>query len=125
MDSAIIYEIIATKLIETLDFFKSTQGYFYLKGVFETVTEEFGSGSVTEVVKNFLEKPKESYNRLVKALGSLECVAKAFLICILGELIKKYAPGSDVIGIVKALEKGDRDVLLKYAESFVEEIAKR
>ncbi|MEM3466270.1 MAG: hypothetical protein QXW47_08575 [Candidatus Jordarchaeales archaeon] len=121
MNSTIIYERMATKLIETINSLKATQGYFYFKSVFEAVTEEFGSESMTEIVKGFLEKPKESYNRLVMALGKLECAAKAFLICILGELIKKYAPGLDVINVIKALEKDDKDALLKYAESFIED----
>ncbi|MBS7288322.1 MAG: hypothetical protein KIH01_06150 [Candidatus Freyarchaeota archaeon] len=123
MESASPHEIVAMKIVDVIEFLKSKQGYLYFEGLVEAVLREFNSESVGGIVKEFLENPRESYKRLVKALGGLECTAKALLICILGELVKRYAPKADVVKIIKAIESGNNKFIRDCTNSFVKKLA--
>ncbi len=115
MELTNIYEIIAEKLIETTKNLGLSRGSFYFDIIHKAAVEEFGSEKISEVVKALIENPRKSYDWLVKVLGGFKSTAKALMICVIGELIKKYSPGFEILNIIRAVERGDRDALLDYA----------
>ncbi|MEM1797603.1 MAG: hypothetical protein QXX87_00085, partial [Candidatus Jordarchaeales archaeon] len=70
----------------------------------------------------FLENPRGSFEKMVRALGGFESSAKALIICIVEELVERYLPNFDALIIVRAVMAGDRDTLLSCVEKLAEKI---
>lgn len=122
MDLLNISKIILMEIDECLKNSKLAYGSICIKTLCDMIMDEFGSEDSIEVMKSFLENPRGSFEKMVRALGGFESSAKALIICIVEELVERYLPNFDALIIVRAVMAGDRDTLLSCVEKLAEKI---
>jgi len=115
-------KIIADKIKESSRFFQPKICGF--KYTLKLLKMELNVETLDEVVLHFLEKPKESYNCLVKVLGGFECSAAVNIITIIGTLARVYGfRRVDALTVLNAIKRNDAKALIKYALTFKEKVA--
>lgn len=122
MDLTTISKIILTEIDKCLKNSKLSYGSLCRETLRGMVMEEFGAEDLSGVLRSFLENPKESYDKLVKALGGFESSAKVLITCIVEELVRRYSPGFNALVVVRAVKTGDRSTLLSCVEALLKAI---